>query len=263
MNLEKSDNGAIPGTAALAKGISVLNAIADCDEPPIFSQLQTATSLPKGTLHRILKALILEGLVRYEHRSKTYHLGLRLLSLAYQVLEDMDIRDIARSELVRLRDLTGEAIHLAVRDNLKAVYIDIIESTQAVASVAKIGSHSELHNTAVGKVIVASLPPDEQAEVIGSLAMTGSTPATITSQRKLKAQLEDVRQRGYAINEEEELIGIHGIAAPVYGHHGEVVAAICITIPSYRFDKSKLSFYVTEVVSTANAISRRMGRSPR
>ncbi|MGH9894703.1 MAG: IclR family transcriptional regulator, partial [bacterium] len=133
----------------------------------------------------------------------------------------------------------------------------------AVGPVAKIGSSSELHNSAVGKAIAANLPLEEQAEVIGRIAMTKTTPASITSRRKLKAHLEAVRQQGYALNKEEELIGIHGIAAPVYGHRGEVVASVCITIPSYRFEASKLAFYAAGVVDAANAISRRMGHSPR
>src|SRR4029453_3866699 len=99
--------------------------------------------------------------------------------------------------------------------------------------------------------------------IIDHLEMTKSTPATITSRRKLRAHLEEVRKRGYALNEEEETIGIHGIAAPVYGHRGDVVASICITIPSYRLDASKLAFYGKAVIETANAVSRQMGHTTR
>ncbi len=250
---------AIPGTAALGKGIAVLCMIGDEKAPPRFSRLQALTSLPKGTLHRILKALILEGLVRYESRDKTYHLGLRLLNLAYQALEDLDLRDVARGDLVRLRDLTGEAVHLAIRDNMKAVYIDVMESTHAVGPIARIGSSSAFHNSAAGKAIAANLPSKERSEIIDRLELTRSTPATITSRRKLRAHLEEVRKRGYALNEEEETVGIHGIAAAVFGHHGDVVASICITIPSYRVEASKLPLYGAAVIEAANAVSRQMG----
>lgn len=253
----------VPGTAALSKGITVLCMIGDEKTPPLFSRLQTLTSLPKGTLHRILKALILEGFVRYEPKDKTYHLGLRLLSLAYQALEDLDLREIARGSLVHLRDLTGEAVHLAIRDNIKAVYIDVAESTHAVGPIAKIGSSSAFHNSAAGKAIAANLPSKEQSEIIEHLEMTKSTSATITSRRKLRAHLEEVRKRGYALNEEEETVGIHGIAAPIFGHRGDVVASICITIPSYRFDASKLTSYGKAVAETANSVSRQMGYTAR
>jgi DNA-binding IclR family transcriptional regulator len=261
MEQESSNTNTVPGTAALNKGISILTAIADANEPPVFSRLQAVTSLPKGTLYRILKALILESLVRYEPRDKTYHLGLKLLSLAYQVLEDMDIRNIARSELIRLRDITDEAVHLAVRDNTKAVYLDVVESSHAVGPIAKLGSSSEFHNSAVGKAIAANLPPEEQAEIIGRLTMFKSTPTTITSRRKLRAHLNEVRRQGYALNQEEESVGIHGIAAPIFGHRGEVIASVCITIPSYRFEAAKLESYAAGVVDAASNISRRMGHA--
>ena len=251
----------VHGTAALVKGISVLRTIAEAEKPETFSRLHAITNLPKGTLHRILKALTAEGLVRFERRDKTYHLGLHLLSLAYQVLEDMDIRDIARSELVRLRDLTGEAVHLAVPDDLRAVYIEEIESRLAVGPIAKIGSSSDLHCSAVGKIFAAYLPPEQQLDAINRLPMTRHTPNTITSRRRLKAHLADIRKQGYALNEEEETIGVHGIAAPVFGHRGDVVASVCTTIPSYRYDSSQLVTYVTAVIDAASAVSRRMGHT--
>lgn len=251
----------VPGAAALIKGISVLRAIANEDQPPVFTRLLHTTGLPKGTLYRILQALVSEGLLRFDRRDKTYHLGFGLLSLAYQVLEEMDIRDLAREELVRLRDLTGEAVHLAVRSDLEAVYVDIVESKQAVGALAKLGSSSRFHCSAVGKAIAANLPTAELAEILPRLPMMKMMPNTITSRRKLRTHFKDVRRQGYALNEEEETKGIHGIAAPVFGHRGEVVASICITIPSYRYEPDKLNLYAGAVMEAARAVSRRMGGS--
>lgn len=252
---------AVPGTAALVKGISVLRTIAGEKDPPTFAQLQRASGLPKGTLHRMLRALMAEGLVRFELKNKTYHLGLQLLSLAYQVLEEMDIRDLAHNELVRLRDLTGEAVHLAVWDKSNAVYIDVVESGHAVDPVAKIGSTSPFHCSAAGKAIAANLPPDKFLELLNNRALPQFTPHTITSRRSLRSHLEKVRKQGYALNEEEENRGIHGVASPIFGHRGEVVASVCITIPSYRFNPDKLDSLVSAAVNAAQAISVRMGRS--
>ena len=249
----------VAGTAALVKGISVMRAIANEGSAPSFTRLQAVTQLPKGTLHRFLKALIVEGLVRYQSHDRSYHLGLHLLGLASQVLEELDIRDVAREELVRLRDITGEAVHLAIHDDLKAVYIDVVESGLAVDPIARIGSSSALHNSAVGKAIAAFLPPEQLSDAIRRLAMTRTTANTIASRRALKDHLESVRSQGYAFNEEEESVGIHGVAAPVYNHLGLAVGSVCTTIPSYRYDPSKLAFYAAAVVETASAISRRMG----
>ena len=207
----------------------------------------------------MLRALMSEGFVRYEASDRTYHLGLNLLSLAFQVLDDLDIRDIARDELVRLRDVTGEAVALAVHNDLQAVYIDLVESGLAVGPIDRIGSTSELHSSAVGKAIAAFLPPAEQGDTIRRLPMTALTAHTITSRRTLRAHLKEIARQGYALNAEEQVLGIHGIAAPVYNHLGVVIGSVCSTIPSYRYDPSKLGANAQAVMDAASRISRRMG----
>ena len=260
---DKEDNvvvvDAVPGTAALTKGISVMRAIAREDGAPVFAPTAANHPASKGTLHRMLKALMAEGFVRYQETDRTYHLGLGLLSLAYQVLEDLDIRDIARDELVRLRDVSGEAVALAVRNDLQAVYVDLVESGLAVGPTDRIGSTSELHSSAVGKAILAWLPPGEQADTIRRLPMTALTEHTITSRRRLRAHLKEVAQQGYALNQQEQAIGLHGIAAPIRSHLGQVTAAVCSTIPSYRYDPSRLAANAQAVMEAAARISRRMG----
>lgn len=258
-----SAKASVAGTAALVKGIAVLREIADQQRPPTFSRLQEGTGVPKGTLHRLLKALIAEGLVRHQDQDRTYHLGLHLLTLACQALSDLDIREEARDELVRLRDTAGEAVHLAIRDGLQAVYIDYVGSGHAVVPMAKIGSSSQFNSSAVGKAIAAFLAPGEWDGIIDRLPMTRLTGNTITSRRRLKAHLEEVRDRGYALNEEEEETGIHGIAAPVFDHQGAVIGSVCITIPSYRYDASRLTWNAAAVIAAAGAVSRRMGHRMR
>ena len=137
----------------------------------------------------MLQALIAEGLVRHQASDRTYHLGLHILGLAYQVLENLDIRNVAREELVRLRDITGEAAQLAVHNDLGAVYIDLVESGLAVGPINKLGTTAGLHSSAVGKSILAFLPPAEQGDILRRLPMTALTEHTITSRRTLRAQL--------------------------------------------------------------------------
>ena len=252
----------VPGTGALTKGIAVLRAVASADRAPSFSDLVQTTRLPKGTLHRMLKALTVEGLVRYQGTDRTYHLGLHILGLAYQILENLDIRNVAREELLRLRDITGEAVQLAVHNELGAVYIDLVESGLAVGPINKLGTTSGLHSSAVGKSILAFLPPAEQSDIIRRLPMTALTEHTITSRRTLRAHLNAIARQGYALNEQEESVGIHAIAAPVFNHLGSVVASVCTTIPSYRYEPSKLGSNVAAVMDAAAAVSRRMGYRP-
>ena len=175
------------------------------------------------------------------------------------MLEEHDIRDIARDELVRLRDVTGEAVALAVHDYLKAVYIDLFESGRSVAPTDKVGSTSDIHSSAVGKAICAFLPPTTQSATLRRLPMTPLTRYTITSRRTLKAHLNKVARQGCALNEEEQILGVHGIAAPVFNHLGLVVASVCTAIPSFRYEPSRLTANAQAVMDAAARISGRMG----
>lgn len=251
--------GIVPGTRALSKGISILRAISSEHPAPSFAHLRKKTGLPKATLSRILKTLIAEGLVRFETRDSSYHLGLYFLRLAFQVLEELDIRDIAHAELLKLRDQTSEAVHLGILDGLEVVYIDMVESKQAVGPIGRLGSSSSLHSAASGKVIAAFLSLNQLADILPQLKLTKFTAKTITSRKILKTHLEQIRRQGYALNEEEEVSGVNGVAAPIFGHHGEVVASIGITIPSYRYEPSKIKFYVSSVIETSRMISLKLG----
>jgi DNA-binding IclR family transcriptional regulator len=243
----------------LTKGIQVLRAISAEGRHVRFASLQTRTGLPKATLYRILKALMAEGLVRFEPKDGTYHLGLSFLRLAFQVLGQLDIRDLAHEEMMRLSERTSEAIHLAVLDGMEAVYIDLVESSQPVGSVGRLGSISAFHAAASGKVIAANLAPDTLERLLQDLELTKLTRNTITSMKILRQQFATIREQGYAVNEEEEMAGIHGVAAPVFNITGEVVASIGITIPSYRYEASHLKFYADSAMETARIVSAKFG----
>lgn len=258
-----SSSELVPGTLALTKGIQVLRAISAEGRNARFASLMARTGFPKPTLYRILKALMMEGLVRHEPKDGSYHLGVSFLRLAFQVLEQLDIRDIAHAEMKRLSEHTSEAIHLAVIDGTEAVYIDLVESSQPVGHVGRLGSISALHAAASGKAIAANLPPDVLERLLKETPLTKLTPNTITSVKTLKQQFATIREQGYAVNDEEEIEGIQGVAAPVFDLTGDVVASIGISIPSYRFDKSKLKFYADGAIETARSISAKLGNLAR
>lgn len=258
-----STSDLIPGTQALTKGIQVLRAISDEGRNARFADIQKRTGFPKPTLHRMIRALVGEGLVRHDVKDGSYHLGLSFLKLAFQVLEQLDIREVAHEDLKRLSELTHEAVHLAVLDGNDAVYVDIAESSQAVGAVGRLGSISALHAAASGKVIAAFLTPEAQLQLIESLELTKLTPHTITSKELLLEELAAIRQAGYATNNEEETSGILGVAAPIFDLSGQVVGSIGISIPSFRYKEKQLPFYAESTVEAARTISAKLGNMPR
>ncbi|KIC07539.1 hypothetical protein RA19_23540 [Leisingera sp. ANG-M1] len=246
----------IPGTAALAKGFMVLRAVSDQAKPSTLAELQKITGLPKGTLHRILQALTAEGVIRQDSDHKTFQLGFGLLRLAGKVLDDLELRDIARDILTELRDETGEAVHLAVPEARAVVYVEILDSGRPIGAVGKIGSSSPYHCASAGKAI-AAFDPTLASQVL-SWDLPELTPGTITSPDVLAAEFAKVRQQGFATNFEEEFPEVHGVAAPVLDRRSKPVASVSITIPSYRFEQDKLPELSRAVRAAANAIGNRL-----
>lgn len=249
----------VEGAAALTKGILVLNSIADSVEPLRFSQLLGVTKLPKATQHRILSALIAERLVRLDSKEKTYGLGFRLLEMARRVWEEFDVRQIAEPDLLKLRDGTGETVHLAILVDLDVVYIEKFESRQSVRTISSVGNRAPSYCTGVGKAILAFLKPDKQEEIIKRLTLTKFTENTISSRRQLLSALKQIKTLGYATDIDEHHVGIRCVAAPIFDFRREVVAGVSVTAPGFRFDLDKLSEIAPVIVETAQEISRKLG----
>lgn len=250
----------VPGTQALTKGIHVLRAIAAEGRKAYFADLMKTTGFPKPTLYRILKALISEGLIRHEPKDGSYHLGISFLRLALQVLKQLDIREVAHEDMIRLSDTTGEAVHLAILDGTSVLYVDAVESTHPVGPTGRLGTQSTLHASASGKAIAANLSSATMTRILKALELTKFTSKTISSLDRLQKNFEHIRKCGYATNEEEEAEGIHGVAAPIFNLAGEVVGSVAVSIPSYRFQEDRMNFYADAVKSAAKSISSRLGK---
>jgi sugar lactone lactonase YvrE/DNA-binding IclR family transcriptional regulator len=255
-------NGAIPGAQALQKGLAVLDAVGDADRPQRFKDLVEATGLPKGTLHRILQALIEQRLVRIDERDSTYRLGHRLFELAHKVWGAFDLRGAAAPELDRLARETGETVTLAEIDGAEALYIDERNSGQAFGLRIGVGRRAPCHATAVGKAMLAVLPPPEQAALLGRLALERFTPRTITVRRELAVDLALARARGYALSEEEHLEGVVAVAVPVLDHRGVPIAALGLLGPRERLSEDQLHSTGRSLMEASRRISGNAGQTP-
>jgi len=252
-------NGSIPGAQALQKGLAVLDAVGDAERPLRFRDLVEVTGLPKGTLHRILQALIEHRLVRIDERDGTYRLGHRLFELAHKVWEAFDLRGAAAPELDRLAQETGETVTLAELDDGEVLYIDERNSGQAFGLRIGAGRRAPLHCTAVGKALLASLPPPEQRALLQRLGLERYTARTITGLDALAADLALARARGYATSEEEHLEGVCAVAAPVLDHRGAPVAAIGVLGPRERLADDRLHTTGRELMEASRRISGNVG----
>jgi len=199
-----------------------------------ITDLSNLTGLPKSTTHRLVTALVNEGLLVQDEDSHKYALSLRVTALGASILSSHTVRKVARPILMGLRDETHESVHLAVLEGMEAVIIDTEDSYFFVRAVNVPGQHLPAHAVSTGKVLLAYQWETRLREILSHAALTGYTDNTITDPRLLFEELRKVRASGYAISCGELEEGIDAVAAPIFDHLNTVVAAVSIGGPSER-----------------------------
>ncbi|HLX57010.1 MAG TPA: IclR family transcriptional regulator [Ktedonobacteraceae bacterium] len=220
-----------------------------------ITDLAGATGLPKSTTHRLVTALVNEGLLIQDEDSHKYALSLRVTALGASILSSHTVRKSARPILMELRDQTRESVHLAVLEGMEAVIIDTEDSYFFVRAVNIPGQHLPAHAVSTGKALLAYQWETRLREILNQMKLTRYTSNTITDPRLLLEELRLVRQRGYAISLSELEEGIDAVAAPIFDHLGAVVAAVSIGGPSERC-RSKQTEFITAVTRAGQQISQ-------
>jgi IclR family KDG regulon transcriptional repressor len=228
-----------------------------------FGDLSTKVDLSKGTTHRLLSTLAFLDYVRQDAQTKKYHLGFKLVELGNRLLSQIDFRTEARSFMVDLAESTKETVHLVILDQNEVLYIEKVEASghpTGLRMVSMLGSRIPAHCSAVGKVLLAALPEEKLEEIVSRQGLPRRTENTIIDLGKLKEALQLVRKKGYALDREENEIGIRCVAAPIYDQCGEVIAAISISTPVSRIKTQMLKTVLKDqVTETALNISRKIG----
>jgi sugar lactone lactonase YvrE/DNA-binding IclR family transcriptional regulator len=253
------DAHSTPGVQALTRGIQILDIVAAAPRGLRFTDLLDQTGMPKGTLHRLLQALVEERLLGFDGRDQTYKLAARLFQWAHKVWDDFDLRGAAEPELARLRDLTGEAIRLGVLDGSSVLYIDQREVPQPLRLTNGVGSRAEPHASGLGKAILAHLSLEKRRALLADSKLERMTPHTIVDVDELIRQLDLTKARGYAVSIDEQNVGISSVAAPVLNHRGEPIGAIGIIGPSFRLPVDRLHALGREVIEAARRTAGNFG----
>ncbi|MDP4026482.1 IclR family transcriptional regulator [Methylobacterium sp. NEAU 140] len=246
----------VQGTAAFSKFMLVLQTVADAPGELDIARLAKLLPYPRGTLYRIVGALISEDMIRENSLTGTYQLGHRLMSLASKSWEAFDLRTVAHDHIAALRDATGETVHLAVPSGQEMVYIDKLESPRSVRMTSRIGTRVSLHSTSVGKAYLAALKPAERERLLGSIELVARTPYTITRSQDLRAEILETQRRSYSTDREENELEIRCFGAAILDRDGTPIGCVSVSIPKYRFNESESGTFVAELLSRVQAISR-------
>lgn len=213
--LESGASGEVPGTQALMRGLDVLMAIGMAPEPPRFGDLQRSVQIPKGTLHRLLAALQRQRLVRFDERTRQYHVGSKIFDLARRTLDQSDIIRAAKPELNRISRLLGRAVCLYVRDGNEVFVIDFEDPDAASSRMVRVWPRQSVDACAAGIAMLAALPPAMRDDLLAGRAMSAS----------LDIGIDLCRALGYALHSEHEG-GPSSVAAAILNSDGYPVAAI-------------------------------------
>ncbi len=222
-------------------------------------ELSAAMKLHKTTTHRIAHVLESRGLLRRGVDSNRYRLGLHLYDLGCQALDHVNIRDEARPLMTRIAYEVGETVHLALLDRTEVLYIERVEAQRSVTMGSKLGARNPVYCTALGKAILAFSPEPEADRVLSGAPMQARTRNTITSVLALKRELERIRDRGFAIDDEEIEEGIRCVAAPVLDMSEVAVAAISVSGLSSRITPDRYQLIGKTVMKAASELSTRLG----
>ena len=244
---------------AIERAVSILNAFS-MDDPELgVTELADRLGLHKSTVHRFMVNLDAAGLVERNARTGRYRLGLHVFELGALVMQQMNLWDEALPFLEGLVHDTGETGHLAVLDKGEAIYIERVEARRALRVPSAIGRGYPAHATNLGKVLLADLSRERVEAIIAERGLAAYTSQTITDPAELEADLDLIRRRGYAVDNEEYDDGLRCIGAPVRDHSGQTVAALGIGGPVTRITPERVEELGGLVMTAARGLSRRLG----
>lgn len=224
---------------ALARGLLILEILAAAPQGLPLSEIANHANLSKSSTHRLLRTLMHCGYV-LQNSNETYFASLKLLTLSSQLTQQASLGAIARPHLEYLAQTTGETAHLVLLDRDTAIYIEKVESPNPIRMYSQIGRRAPLHCTGVGKAILAFLSPERLEAILANYKLTRHTPNTITDPHELRRHLAEIRERGYAIDDNEHEENVCCIAAPLFARNGQVVGAVSISAVSYRVNLDTL-----------------------
>ncbi|QGZ65564.1 IclR family transcriptional regulator domain-containing protein [Paraburkholderia acidisoli] len=246
------------GTAALSKALTVLEMVGATPHGMTNAELLDAAGLPKTTLYRILATLIEHGLLRRDATHRVYRLGFRYLELVRNSYLMPDLVAAATAELRALRDLTGETTYLAALDGSEVISLERCDGAHSQRSASALGRSKPVYCTGQGKAILSRMPRDERDTLLRNVTMTALTPRTITDRRRLQVELRITAARGYAVDDEEIVLGVRCVAAPIVDNAGHVRGALSVAGPAYRMSLARLELLGPELVEAARRVGAQL-----
>lgn len=224
-----------------------------------LTEVSHAAGLAPSTAYRMLTTLQQHGIVEFDEGAQLWYVGIETFRMGSAFLRRRKLVDRGRATIQELMVSCGETANLALAESDGVVFVNQVETHEAIRAFFRPGTRSDYHASGIGKAILAFLPPDRRAAMVEGLDLRRYTPQTLTSVKALLDNLELARKAGYAVDDEERNAGMRCIAAPVFDEHGEPVGGVSVSGPTVRVTDERLHAIAPRVIEAGRTITQAMG----
>ncbi|MEV0439567.1 IclR family transcriptional regulator [Streptomyces spectabilis] len=245
---------------AVTRAFDILELFLDGDGTLSAPEVTRKLGLPRTTVHELLTTLSARSyLAPVPERPGRYRLGVRTYQLGSRYAERLDLAAEGQRVAREVAETCDETVHVAILEDADVIYIAKVDSTHAVRMVSAAGRRLPAHCTAVGKMLLAALPPAELDARLADRELAAMTPDSLTDPSVLRAELSAIRERGIASEHRESNPDVSCVAAPVRDSAGRVVAALSVSVPMIRWSEEREADLAELAAKGAGELSARLG----
>lgn len=242
-----------------ARVMDILMILSKQNEPLSVSQLSRELGAPKSSTFEILSTMVDRGFLEFDENVKTYKPGIKLFEVGASYLNNTDLTKEARPYLESLVKRTGETAFLATESNGDIVYLDKVEAPSSIRTTATLGTRNPMYVTGLGKALLAAYSDEKVRELMANREFIQVTSNSIPDFPSLMKNLEEIRQRGYSIDNRENEEDVFCIAAPIWDYTNQPIAAMSIAGLVTRMSEDKAQEYAVYLTEAAMSLSKRLG----
>lgn len=243
---------------ALDRGMGLLLNLSKVDQATL-TELALRTGMAPSTAHRLLTTMQQHGIVAFDEATQNWMVGVEAMRISSSFIRRTGVVEAGRPVMRQLMEVTGETANMAISDDGDVVFISQVETHEAIRAFFRPGARGAMHASGIGKALLAELERDEVKRILQKKGLPSFTPKTITSSQALFADLEIIRSRGWAIDDEERNTGMRCLAAAIYNEFGEAVAGISVSGPAVRITEQELAEFGPKVKRSAAEITTAIG----
>ncbi len=249
----------VKNNQSVEKVLQIIETMAQSKESLRLQDIAQRVDMPASTALRFLNTLMKCGYARQDAGSLRYSLTLKFMHIGSLVNSQISIRDVARPYLANLAQKCNESVCLAIEQDMEIVYIDVIDGPDGMLKITqRIGKLAPIHSTGIGKLMLLNYDLKQFEHIIETKGLKALTPNTITSKDELLLELEKIKQRGYALDDEECELGARCLSAGIKDYTGKYVAGISVSGPTTRMTMEYIEQIKDVVMETADKISREL-----